>query len=155
MSTSSGAVDGMPVKSMAFLSPAGEFSVRTVFNMRLELVEAQVEVLRMYVEKKSGEALLGALDRLIECTRASFSEEEALMELLASTPDPEHRDMHHEVLAQMELLRRDVVMDFDRGRLLAQLILVDRQLTTHISDVVGVSNSQKFDQFPERETAAA
>ena len=77
------------------------------------------------------------------------------MELLASTPDPEHRDMHHEVLAQMELLRRDVVMDFDRGRLLAQLILVDRQLTTHISDVVGVSNSQKFDQFPERETAAA
>lgn len=155
VSASSSAVDGMPVKSMAVLSPAGEFSVRTVFNMRHELVEAQVEVLRMYVEKKPGEALLGALDRLIECTRASFSEEEALMELLASTPDPKHRDMHHELLAQMELLRRDVEMEFDRGRLLAQLILVDRQLTAHISDVVGVSDSRQFDRLPERETAAA
>ena len=112
--------------------------------MRHELVAAQVEVLRMYLEKKSGQVLLESLDRLVECTRASFRQEEELMESLAATPDPGHRDRHHEVLSQMALLRR-YVMDFDRGRLLAQLILVDRQLTSHIADAVGVSASRPLD----------
>jgi hypothetical protein len=40
-------------------------------------------------------------------------------------------------------LRRDV-LDFDRGRLLAQLILVDRQLTSHLSEVVCVLESETF-----------
>jgi len=103
--------------------------------MRHELVDAQVEVLRMYLEKKSRECLLEALERLIDCTRASFREEEALMECLTSVPDPMHRAMHDDVLTQMALLR-DYAMDWDRGHLLAQLILVDRQLTSHLSDAV-------------------
>lgn len=144
----------MPVKSTAFPANAGAAPGSIVSSMRHELVGAQVEVLRMYLEKQSRERLLEALDRLIECTRASFRDEEALMALLSSTPDPRHRDMHVEVMTQMALLRRDV-MDFDRGRLLAQLILVDRQLTAHISDAVGVTDSQQSDFVPERETAAA
>lgn len=98
--------------------------------------------------------MLEALDRLIECTRASFREEEGLMESCASTSYPGHRDMHHDVLGQMTLLRR-YVMDFDRGRLLAKLILVDRQLTSHISDAVRVQDGQQLDDVAERETAAA
>lgn len=102
-------------------------------TMRHELVEAQVELLRMYLEKRSSEQFLEALDRLIECTCASFREEEALMECLTGLADPVHREMHHAVLAQLDQLRR-CARDADRGRLLGQLILVDRQLTSHISD---------------------
>ncbi|MDP2829910.1 MAG: hypothetical protein Q8O37_15060 [Sulfuricellaceae bacterium] len=91
--------------------------------MRHEIVGAQVEVLRMYLEKQSSERLLEALDRLIECTRVSFREEEELMESFTSTPDTGHRDMHNAVLAQLGLLRR-CAMESDRGRLLAQLIRV-------------------------------
>lgn len=126
----------------------------TVSNMRHELVGAQVEVLRMYMEKQSRQRLLEALDRLIECTQASFREEEALMELFALTPDSAHRDRHNEVLAQMNLLRSNVI-DCDRGRLLAQLILVDRQLTSHISDAVRLPESPQSDFLVARETAAA
>lgn len=106
-----------------------------MFNIRHELVDAQVEVLRMYLEKRSSELFLEALDRLIECTCASFREEEELMACLTGAPDPVHREMHDAVLAQLELLRR-CVLDADRGRLLGQLILVDRQLTSHISDAL-------------------
>ena len=144
----------MAVKSATFPSGAGVASGRTAFNIRHELVDAQVEVLRMYLEKKSGAALLEALDRLIECAQVSFREEEALMEFLASTADPRHRDMHHQVLEQMASLRRDV-MDFDRGRLLAQLILVDRQLISHISNAVGVQARQPLAGVAERETKPA
>ena len=154
MSVSSGVVDVMSVKSMDIPFGEGVSSGRAGFNMRHELVDAQVEVLRMYLEKKSREQLLVALDRLIKCTQASFREEEGLMDLLAPTADPRHRDMHREVLAQMTVLRRDV-MDFNRGRLLAQLILVDRQLTSHISDAEGVQGSQQRDSVAERETAGA
>lgn len=122
--------------------------------MRHELVDAQVEVLRMYMEKKSSERLLQALDRLIECTRASFREEENLMESFTSTPDNVHRDMHNAVLAQLGLLRRSV-MESDRGRLLAQLILVDRQLTSHISDAVRAPLHLSREPMAECEAIAA
>lgn len=135
MLTSKGAVDAVPVKSTATAAKLPGSSAKVVLNVRHELVDAQVEVLRMYLEKKSRERLVEALDRLIECTRASFREEEALMECLTSTPDPEHREKHNRVLAQMALLR-DYAMDWDRGHLLAELIIVDRQLTSHLSDAV-------------------
>lgn len=102
---------------------------------RHQLVDAQVELLRMYMEKRAGNQFLAALDRLIECTKSSFREEEQLMELLASSPSPEHRDAHNEVLAELMLLRR-CVADSDTSRLLAQLIVIDRQLTTHLSDAL-------------------
>ena len=134
-------VDATPVKSTTLAPNSLLSSGKAVLNGRHELVEAQVEVLRMYLEKKSSERLVEALDRLIECTGASFREEEALMECLSSIPDPVHRAGHNEVLAQMVLLR-DYAIEADRRRLLAQLIHVDRQLTTHLSDAL---------EAPERE----
>lgn len=122
--------------------------------MRHELVDAQVEVLRMYMEKKSSDRFLEALDRLIECTRASFTEEESLMESFTSTPDTSHRDMHNGVLAQLGLLRR-CVMESDRVRLLAQLILVDRQLISHISDAALIPQHLSRERPAKREAIAA
>lgn len=134
------------------LRPGGSSS-RSVYNWRHELVDAQVEVLRMYLEKKSREHLLEALNRLIDCTRASFRDEERLMECLSSTPDPAHREMHNVVLDQLELLRRSV-LESDRGRLLAQLILVDRQLTSHLTDAVKTV-PWKSVRSAERDTASS
>lgn len=128
-------VDQAPKNSAVFALRSGESSSHTFYNWRHDLVEAQVDVLRMYLEKKSSEQLLEALNRLIDCTRVSFREEEDLMEYLSMALDPAHRDMHNAVLAQLELLRRSVTWS-DRGRLLAQLILVDRQLSSHLSEVV-------------------
>ena len=141
MSISDSLVDAVAVKSTAIASNSPASSVKKALNGRHELVDAQVEVLRMYLEKKSTERLVEALDRLIECTRASFREEEALMECFSSTPDPRHREMHNGVLAQMALLR-DYAIEADRGRLLAQLIHVDRQLTSHLSDAVQAPDRQ-------------
>ena len=107
----------------------------------------------MYLEKKSSERLLEALDRLIACTRDSFREEEALMEYFTSAPDTVHRDMHNAVLAQLGLLRR-CAMESDRGRLLAQLILVDRQLISHISDAAQAPLRQPREQMAGREAVA-
>ncbi len=135
MSTSKNPLDLAPMKSATFTSARSVSADGNPFNLRHELVDAQVEVLRMYLEKKSKEHFLDALDRLIECTHASFRQEEQLMACLSSIPDPVHREMHDVVLAQLELLR-SCVLDADRGHLLAQLILVDRQLTSHISDTV-------------------
>lgn len=141
MLTLKSVVDATTVKSTTLASNSPLSSGKNVLSGRHELVEAQVEVLRMYLEKKSRERLVEALDKLIECTRASFREEEALMECLSSMPDPAHRTRHNEILAQMVLLR-DYAIESDRGRLLAQLIHVDRQLTTHLSDAL---------EAPERE----
>lgn len=116
----------------AFVSALGEAGGKALFEMRHELVDAQVEVLRMYMEKQSKERLLEALERLIDCTRASFRIEEELMERLAGDSDPRHRAMHREVLEQLTSLRQ-YLKDLDRGSLLAQLIFVDRQLTAHLS----------------------
>jgi hemerythrin len=132
----------MPVKSTTFLTTAGVSSGNPAETMRHRLVDAQVEVLRMYLEKRSSEQLLEALDRLIECTHASFREEEALMECFSPTPDTVHRQMHNRILSQLVMLRNSV-LDFDRGRLLAQLILLDRQLTTHISDAALAGDCQQ------------
>lgn len=135
MSISKNTHDPASLKSATFTSTRSASADANPFNLRHELVDAQVEVLRMYLEKKSKEHFLDALDRLIECTHASFRQEEQLMACLSSIPDPVHREMHNVVLAQLELLR-SCALDADRGRLLAQLILVDRQLTSHISDTV-------------------
>ncbi|MCM2288113.1 MAG: hypothetical protein NDI67_03715 [Sulfuritalea sp.] len=135
MSISKNTLDPASLKSATFTSTRSTSADGNPFNLRHELVDAQVEVLRMYLEKKSKEHFLDALDRLIACTHASFRQEEQLMACLSSIADPVHREMHNVVLAQLELLR-SCVLDADRGRLLAQLILVDRQLTSHISDAV-------------------
>jgi hemerythrin len=103
----------------------------------------------MYMEKKAANQFLAAVDRLIECTKTSFSEEEALMELLASSLKQEHRDAHNTVLAGLMLLRR-CVTDSDRSRLLAQLIVVDRQLTSHLSDAYQAPAFQPQDGATER-----
>jgi hemerythrin len=137
VSAPSSVVDVAPEKSTEFPVNTGGFSGKSVEIMRRQLVDAQVEVLRMYLEKRSQEQLLDAMDRLIECTRASFREEEALMDCFAPDPDPVHREMHGRVLARLMALRNSA-LDFDRGRLLAQLIFIDRELTSHISDVAPI-----------------
>lgn len=104
-------------------------------GLRHDLVDAQVETLRMYIEKQPPERFVVALDRLIECTRASFRQEEALMECLTSMADPRHRARHDTVISQLESLRSSA-RELDRGRLLAQLIVVDRELTSHLSGAV-------------------
>lgn len=143
-----GCADLAPVESTSIPSTAATSLSEAMQNIRHELVDAQVEVLRIYVEKKSRERLQAALDRLIECTRVSFREEEELLERLTFTLDPRHRQRHDEVLARLELLRQDME-DIDRARLLAQLILVDRQLTSHISDVAMVPDGGDQAYLPE------
>ena len=123
-----------PAKYIGFAFDADRFPGGDFGKLRHELVNAQVEVLRMYMEKQSRERLVEALDRLIECAEASFQSEEALMECLTGHPDPLHCEAHRGVMTQLAALRA-CALDFDRGRLLAQLILVDRELTSHISDV--------------------
>lgn len=110
-------------------------------EIRHELINAQVEVLRMYLEKQSRERLVEALDKLVECSEASFRSEEALMECLTGRPDPLHCEAHQRVLAQLASLRTSA-MDFGRGRLLAHLILVDRALTSHIRDGLEAPDNQ-------------
>ncbi len=148
MSTSSCAVDVLLVKSTAFPENTGEFEGKSAEAMRRRLVDAQVEVLVMYLEKRSTGQLLEALERLIDCTRSSFREEEALMDCLAFAPDPAHRELHGRVLAQLVALRSSAA-DFDRGRLLAHLIQIDRQLTSHISDAVQISDRQRSGYIAE------
>ena len=104
-------------------------------GLRHDLVDAQVETLRMYIEKQPPERFVVALDRLIACTRASLRQEEELMECLTSMSDPRHRERHDAVIAQLESLR-NAAGELDRGRLLAQLIVVDRELTSHLSGAV-------------------
>lgn len=142
MPTSIREIEISPVQTQAFSSDSRASAGGAEFSMRHELIDAQVDVLRMYMEKKSRDCLLEALDRLIDCTRASFREEEELMLCLTGTPDSAHRAMHNELLAQLGVLRQ-YLMDWDRGRLLAQLIRVDRQLTSHISDATGVPSRRR------------
>lgn len=150
MPTSIREIEISPVQTTAFSSDSRASAGGPVFTMRHELIDAQVEVLRMYMEKKSRDCLLEALDRLIDCTRASFREEEELMICLTGTPDAVHRDMHNELMAQLGMLRQ-YLMDWDRGRLLAQLIRVDRQLTSHISAATGAPNRQQGEWSTDRE----
>lgn len=114
-------------------------------GLKHELVEAQVEALRMYLEKRPAESFVAALDRLIACAGASFRAEEEFMNCLAPNADPAHRQQHDAVIAQLESLRA-TAHELDRGRMLALLIVVDRQLTSHIADA---------DQAPESATTLA
>lgn len=125
---------------------------QSVFHMRHELVNAQVDVLRMFLEKKPRDELLEAVGSLADCAALSFREEEALMTSMGSIADPAHGERHREVLVQIECLRRDV-LEFDRGRLLARLIQVDRCLTAHISDAVRDLDAQAPAWNAEHETA--
>ncbi|MBK7014166.1 MAG: hypothetical protein IPH39_01015 [Sulfuritalea sp.] len=122
---------------VAPVSPA----VRERDSLRRELVDAQVHVLNMYLDKRSPDDLAVALDRLIQCCRASFEAEEALMARLRSQADPVHRDRHQAVLERLEQLRLSL-LDTDRGRLLANLILIDRELISHAADARTVEASE-------------
>ncbi len=70
------------------------------------------------------------------------------MECLTSIADPRHRARHDAVIAQLESLRTSA-RDLDRGRLLAQLIVVDRELTSHLSGAVRAPQPK----LQERQTA--
>ena len=150
MSSLKAVVGVTPAKYLGFAFTADRFSGKPVSEIRHELVNAQVEVLRMYIEKQSRERLVEALDRLVECTKASFRNEEALMEFLTGETDPLHCEMHERVLVQLATLRA-CAMDFDRGSLLARLIMVDRELTSHLSAAVQASDRQPQEAQPDRE----
>lgn len=154
MPTMKRTLDSAPTNTADLSSARGAPAGHRLFNIRHELVDAQVDVLRMYLEKRSSEHFLEALDRLIDCTCASFAEEEELMECLTGAPDPGHREMHQAVLAQLEMLRR-CVLDSDRGHLLGQLILVDRQLTSHISDALQAPLLRSQARQAERDSLGA
>lgn len=102
-------------------------------GLRHELVDAQVQLLSSYLDKRSPEQLLGALVRLVDCCRASFREEEALMIRLCGQMDGVHRARHEAVMKQLEELRL-TALNSDRGRLLGSLILIDRELIAHVAD---------------------
>jgi hemerythrin len=152
VSPSTNVVDPALTKYIGTTFNTARLSGEAAARIRHELVDAQVEVLRMYIEKQSREHLVEALDRLIECTEASFRTEEALMECLTGRRDPPHCATHHEVLAQLASLRTSA-LDFDRGRLLAHLILVDRELTSHIAEAMAAPDCQPLQDLAERETS--
>lgn len=110
-------------------------------SLRHELVDAQVQVLNMYLDKRSPDEMVAALDRLIQCCRASFEAEEALMVRLRGQAEPTHRERHQAVLERLGQLRL-TVLDADRGRLLANLILIDRELIAHVADARKVEASE-------------
>lgn len=70
--------------------------------MRHELVNAQVDVLRMFLEKKPRDELLEAVGRLADCAALSFREEEALMASMGSIADPSHGERHAGVPPDVE-----------------------------------------------------
>lgn len=111
------------------------------YGLRHELVDAQVQVLCSYLEKRSPQDLVAALDRLLNCCRASFREEEGLMTRLGGQIDPVHRERHEAVMNQLQQLRL-TAMDSDRGRLLAKLILIDRELIAHVADAAQVQGGE-------------
>lgn len=152
MSSLKTVVGSVPTKSFGFAFNPDRFSGKPVSEIRHELVNAQVEVLRMYLEKQSRERLVAALDKLVECTETSFRSEESLMECLTGHPDPLHCEAHRGVLAQLASLRA-CAMDFDRGRLLARLILVDRELTSHISEVAEAPDRRQEHALADCETS--
>lgn len=108
-------------------------------GLRHELVDAQVQVLCSYLDKRSPQQLEAALDRLIACCQASFREEEGLMIRLGGQIDAMHRERHEAVMTQLQQLRL-TVQESDRGRLLAKLILIDRELIAHVADAAQVQS---------------
>ncbi len=110
-------------------------------GLRHELVDAQVQVLSSYLDKSSPEQLGAALDRLIFCCRASFREEEGLMARLGGQTDPAHRERHETVMTQLQQLRL-TALESDRGRVLASLILIDRELIAHVADAARAQGNE-------------
>lgn len=144
--TSKNASGRIPVTSMNPTVQAGTASVADPHSLagsglRHELVDAQVEVLCSYLDKRSPEQLVAALDRLIDCCRASFREEEGLMERLGGQTDPAHRERHETVMDQLQRLRL-TALDFDRGHLLGSLILIDRELIAHVADAARAQGNE-------------
>jgi hemerythrin len=97
-----------------------------------------VQVLSIYLDKRPPNTSSPHSIALIECCRASFREEEALMTRLGGQIDPAHRERHQTVMRQLSDLRLGAPGS-DRGRLLASLILIDRELIAHIADAALVS----------------
>jgi hemerythrin len=151
VSSSKAIVGVTPAKYVGSAFTADRITGKPLSEIRHELVDAQVEVLRMYIEKQSRERLVEAVDRLLECTRISFRNEEALMEFLTGRTDPLHCEMHERVLAQLVSLRA-CAMDFDRGSLLARLIMVDRELTSHITAAMPAPDPKPRKAQPDRKT---
>lgn len=110
-------------------------------GLRHELVDAQVAVLSSYLDKRPAEQLIIALERLIDCCRESFREEEALMARLGGQTDPAHRDRHQTLMSQLESLRLGA-QNADRGSLLASLIQIDRELIAHLADATRVHGGE-------------
>lgn len=104
-------------------------------TLRRELVDAQVEVLGTYLDKRPTDVLIVALQRLVGCCRASFREEEALMARLGGQIDPTHRTRHELVLQRLEELCSNAG-GVDRGQLLARLIEIDRELIAHVAETI-------------------
>jgi len=134
----------MPVVMEPVAAVAGEMrtsgrdraeEVQRFFTARRELVDAQVDVLRIYSEKGTPSELVAALERLILCAQISFQEEEALLGTTRKPLDERHGETHQRLLASLSELRT-VVPASDRGRLLAQLIQVDRTITAHLQDAL-------------------
>ena len=109
--------------------------VQRFLTARRELVDAQVDVLRVYSEKGTPSELVAALERLILCAQISFQEEEALLGAKRKSFDERHGETHQRLLASLSELRTEVPAS-DRGRLLAQLIQVDRTITAHLQDAL-------------------
>lgn len=122
-------------------TPQREGQVGATMSRR-ELVDAQVGLLWTYLEKRPAETLIAALERLVECCRISFREEEALMGRLGGQLDAGHRARHQQVLSRLEALRSEAD-GIDRGRLLARLIEIDRELIAHVADAVRVDDSPR------------
>ena len=80
----------------------------------------------------AGEMLVEAVDTLIECSLASFREEEALMARLGGSPDSAHCRQHETVIDRLRALRAEA-SGLDRSSLLARLILIDRELIAHVA----------------------
>ena len=66
---------------------------------------------------------------------------------------PQHRARHEPENAKLETLR-NAASELDRGRLLAQLIQVDRELTSHLSGAVREPLPRQQNRTPAEPAAA-
>ncbi len=124
------------------LSSSAAVEAGVQYGLRHELVDAQVQVLCGYLEKRSPRELVAGVERLIDCCRASFTEEEGLMSRLGGQIDPVHRQRHEAVMAQLRQLSL-AALDSDRAQLLGRLILIDRELIAHVAEAARMQSDGK------------